>query len=285
MSYYFGIYGFEITRPILTEHFSLLPRFTAFAEAQGMAADGTKFHLTAVGMVNDQPDDEALFNLTAALTFCQQRWVAASQVVSLPDAVEASEVMGQFPALMSIAPGRGSHGEAIGSDTFYPEARSKFLNLCMGKLADTTFNDATGFRPAFFRHVESWRLYNPFVDLTYYLDFSALEILARTPQNNRRGSIAYLAAGLLKKHGFDVKVNDTTDRRRGIQTYAHLRNALFHNGEWVASFEENKVPVTLKLSDYEDKLRRLVPDLLLRVLGYEDDHINWDRWLDCMPWK
>ena len=93
MSYYFGIYGFEITRPILTEHFSLLPRFTAFAEAQGMAADGTKFHLTAVGMVNDQPDDEALFNLTAALTFCQQRWVAASQVVSLPDAVEASEVI------------------------------------------------------------------------------------------------------------------------------------------------------------------------------------------------
>lgn len=64
MSYYFGIYGFEITRQILTEHFTLLPRFTAYAEAHDMAADGTKFHLTAVGKVNDQPNDEALFNLS-----------------------------------------------------------------------------------------------------------------------------------------------------------------------------------------------------------------------------
>lgn len=60
---------------------------------------------------------------------------------------------------------------------------------------------------------------------------------------------------------------------------------LFHNGAFERTFNENGKAITLKLSEYESYLRRLVPDLLLKVMGYDDGHINWNRWLDRQPFR
>ena len=67
-----------------------------------------------------------------------------------------------------------------------------------------------------------------------------------------------------------------------MQTYAHLRNALFHQGKFEKRINENVCEVVLKLTDYDDEWRRLIPDVLLKVLGFDDGLINWKRWLDRM---
>ena len=86
-------------------------------------------------------------------------------------------------------------------------------------------------------------------------------------------------------YGFNVAQDNIHSRHLGMNTYAHLRNALFHNGSFEKSFNENGVEITLKLIDYASYLSRLLPDQLLKVLGYDDKHINWNRWQDRMPFK
>ena len=58
---------------------------------------------------------------------------------------------------------------------------------------------------------------------------------------------------------------------------------MFHNGKFAATFNENGTEVTLRITDYEDQFRMLVPDVFLRVMGYDDDSINWNRWRDRQP--
>ncbi|GAH45152.1 unnamed protein product, partial [marine sediment metagenome] len=123
------------------------------------------------------------------------------------------------------------------------------------------------------------------IDFTYYLDFSALEILSRTILDDYTSNAAVVTSNLLNQYGFSVSQDNSHDRHLGMQTYAHLRNSLFHNGEFEKSFNENENIITLKLNDYANYLRLLVPDLLLRILGYDNDNINWNRWLDRMPFK
>ena len=57
-------------------------------------------------------------------------------------------------------------------------------------------------------------------------------------------------------------------------------NALFHNGAFEKPILENGREVVLELARYADYLGRLVPDVLLKVLGFDDQLINWNRWLD-----
>ncbi len=124
-----------------------------------------------------------------------------------------------------------------------------------------------------------------FVDVTYYYNFSSLEILSRTFTKDFKSPVAVLATNFLKKLGFDVSQDNADSRHLGIQTYVHLRNALFHNGNFEKSFQENGNTITLKLNDYDSYLSRLMPDVLLRVIGYDDEHINWNRWVDRQPFR
>jgi hypothetical protein len=118
------------------------------------------------------------------------------------------------------------------------------------------------------------------IDYTYYLDFSALEILSRTILNDYTSNVANLASKLLNIYGFLVKQDDRSNRYISMQTYAHLRNSLFHNGCFEKQLNENGAMIILKLSDYANHLRLLIPDLLLKILGYNNEKINWNRWLD-----
>ncbi len=122
------------------------------------------------------------------------------------------------------------------------------------------------------------------IDVTYYLYFSALEIMARTSAQDYDTPVAQVASRFLDGLGFDVAQDDSRRRHHSIQTYTHLRNALFHNGKFEATFNENNCTVTLSLGDYYSQLRQIVADAILRVAGCEYDHINWNRWIDRMPW-
>jgi hypothetical protein len=259
------------------------PRFTDFKEAQEKATDSKDFNLTAVGEYRGASVEGDLLDLSATLTFCQQQWVQIT-VPLRGDGIE--QVMNALPPRLDLPYRRPTQGALIISDAFAPDARRSFVELCMSKLSDKHFGQGTNFRSAFSRSVESWRLQQSFVDLTYYLDFSALEILARTAENDfTTKNVAEVIAKFLQRHGFGVTQDNLNERHLGVQTYAHLRNALFHNGEFETTINENGHSVTLLLTKYQDYLRRLVPDVLLKVMGYDDRHIHWSRWIDRMSFQ
>lgn len=279
MQYFFGIYGYEITRAIQVGPFLLRPCSSSLPEENNLATDSQRFHLTAIGTSSGEISMQSLFDLSAALTFCQQQWVEVTRPLNSSADIDAGQMLGQFPLELKLNCGRPA-GELLMRDSSCESSRQNLLELCLQKLNDASFEETTGFRSAFFRHVESWRLRQPFVDLTYYLDFSALEILARTAGRNQDDPIAQVTTSFLKQLGFDVKQDDIKVREKSMQTYAHLRNALFHNGQFEYQVKDNAAIVTLKLLEFEDYFRRLVPDVLLKVLGFNDGHINWNRWLD-----
>lgn len=161
----------------------------------------------------------------------------------------------------------------------------RLLILCFDKLGDKKFNEDTGLVQAFYRNVETFKLSEPFPEITYYFTFSALEILARCHQNHSKDkNVAKVLNDFLCAIGFTVHQDNPKQRRLGMQTYAHLRNALFHNGKFEATVPENGNSITLRLEDYNGNLERLLPDVLLRVIDYNDSSINWDRWSNRLLW-
>lgn len=282
MQYYFGVYGFAITRQVTVNGLIFTPKESSFLEAKKLATDRSAFSLTAIGSSVSEPTRQTLFDLAAAMTFCQQQWVEITAPFSAADHSEAEAAL---PHRLDLAYRRWTSGALIINDAFDAQARRIFLELCLEKLSDKLFYEATGFRKALFRNVETWRQGESFLDVSYYLDFSALEILVRTATQDYRSPIAMLATPFLRNYRFDVVQNDPNSRERGVETYVHLRNALFHRGGFEIQINENGTPITLKLTDYEGFFRQLVPDVLLKVLGYDDGHINWNRWRDRMPFK
>ena len=285
MHYYFAIYGYEITKRIEFDDFILFPVTTKSQEAKKLAQDRNKFYLTAVGEIKNEPNSEYLFDLAGALTFCQQQWVIVSKSYEFPENTDPGKIIENFSTICETTNKRPTQGSIIIEDVFSPDARKNYLDLCISQLRDRAFEGKTNFRKAFFRNVESWRMPNPFIDVTYYYDFSSLEILARSFAQDYDSPVGVVATKFLKHHGFKVDQVNIHSRHLAVQTYAHLRNALFHNGKFEKTVQENGNTVTLKLNDYACYLSRLIPDVLLKVLGYDDNHINWNRWLDRMPFK
>lgn len=284
---FFGVYGFEITRRIDLGQFCLHPRTGSFKEAQDFATNRERFHLTAIGVYENETNrdvQEFLFDLSAALTFCQQQWVAVTGPYPFSEA-SPEELMSRLPAQLDLPLRRPTSGALIQSDTFAPQARSNFLELSMVKLADKSFDQQTNLRAALFRNVESLKLQQPLIEVTYFMNFTALEILARTSENDLTTDVASVVARFLRKHGYDVTQDKGTERHLRVQTYVHLRNALFHNGQLAKTVNENGQSVTLRLADYEGYVHVLVPDVILKVLGYSDPSIHWNRWIDRMPFQ
>ena len=68
---------------------------------------------------------------------------------------------------------------------------------------------------------------------------------------------------------------------RAISTYVHLRNAIFHNGELTKEIPlGNDNSVTVNGVDYLIHLQTLVNLTVMKVIGFEDLHRNWDGWFD-----
>jgi hypothetical protein len=277
---FIGVYGFGMTRPTRAGAFSLHPCFSQFHEAKERAGDRRQFFLTAVGQIEGSCGDDSLSDLAAAMTFCQQQWVIVNGPFHTPPGTTLEEFQARMPRELAIPARRESGGALIMDDAFAPESRQQFLDLCLRQLGDPSYNDKTAFRQAFYRCVEVWRLVPAYVDVTYYLDFSALEILARTHKRYWGSKVLKVVTQLLKDLEFEVVDNDPSRRAQSIQTYVHLRNALLHNGAFEKRISENGREVVLELARYADYLGRLVPDVLLKVLGFDDQLINWNRWLD-----
>jgi len=281
MDYCCAIYGYEITKVMEVDNFILHPITNNYEKIKKLALDKEIFNLTAIVEIKGEPNENDLLNLGGILTFIQQQWVVISGIIKLNSDDTVESLFIKMPKIYETTNNRYSGDNFILDDSFDFNGRLSLIKLCLEKLNDKSFNETTNFKQAFFRNVESYRLATNFIDFSYYLDFTSLEILARTGQNDFNNNVAKVITDFLKSIEFDVKQENPQDRRVCIQTYAHLRNALFHNGcfEKVIDKGNNLGTETLKLTDYSGNLRGLLPYVILKVIGYENNDISWNSWL------
>ncbi|WP_158792769.1 hypothetical protein [Granulicella sp. L60] len=266
-----------------------------------MARDKDSFHLTGLlhvpvnSLFAFRARRDTFFDLEAALTFCEQQHVAlsnCSEVLPGEDPVEMllSSVPHQLKQdidlvitgsnLISRRPARPTSGHRLQFDAFLPDMRVRFLNLAIERLGSAEFQAETGFRSAFFRHVEVVKMGAAPIDVTFSLVFTGLELLARMKlKPTRHQSLSWIMKTFLDSLGFTVSEDEA-------RQFAQCRNALFHRGELHATYhtEVGGEVRSIKITELPN-IRSLFPDVLLKVLGFNDPRISSNRWRDRMAFK
>jgi hypothetical protein len=301
MSFATGVYAYTFTHPFDVAGLRFEPLYDRHAIASERGRDTKAFHLTGVLLV---PIDslfelrawtETFFDLEAALIFCEQQRVALSHCVQLMPgedartillADEPHDVKDALPMKLDVSDSlsrrrpRPTSGACLQFDAFAPEMRTRFLALAMKKLSDANFQHFTGFRSAFFRNTKMVKMGEAPIDVTHSLLFTGLELLARKAlKPNKDASLSYILHAFLEAQGFGI----SEDEARQI---AQCRNALFHRGELVATYHTavGNVEQSIKITELPN-LDALFADALLKVLGFDDPQINWNRWRDRMAFQ
>lgn len=273
-----AVYGFEITRPISFGSWRIEPVTDVYETARAMARDQRACNLTATVVGESLPDEER-FKLEGVLCFVEHLDVVIMPASQLTDSAEPTAA--EMPAVLRWQRRNGGGGAVIGEDTFYKESRSDFVGLAMSKLSDSSFCSATKFNTLLFKCIETFRQRSPFLEISYFLLFSGLESYARAVLNDTRfGSAAKPIHKLLESYGLSVLLDDPSNLPRSIVTYARLRNAMFHNSEFEAEVQISGSSVKLNASAYLFNLSMLVSLTILKAVGFDDGHTNWDAWTD-----
>lgn len=116
MKSYFGIYGFEISQLTEFANFIIEPVVKNYAEASKLAVNRKTFNLTAIGQFTENPDRQALFDLSGIMTFCQQQWVVLTNIYEFPNDFDFQDVIPKFPPTYETTNNRPTPGALILSD-------------------------------------------------------------------------------------------------------------------------------------------------------------------------
>jgi len=182
-----------------------------------------------------------------------------------------------YPKSIPISQRRRTLGPLIMNDSFMPESTRKLIHKLLKCLSDENFCKNTGFREALYRNVEIHKLFRPVMDLSYYLSFSGMEILARHWCDDfETNNVASVIAPFLTDLNFQIT-------QEKLQEFANVRNALFHHGKYKVSVNINGQAKVYKLINYATDLEMLLCDTLLKVAKFDDGTINWNRWQDRQP--
>ncbi len=276
-----GVYGYEITKIINLSLIRLEPRTENYKQAKEWARDEKKYHLTGV-LVCEDISDELIFNIEAILSFIEHMDV----LISSPKKIESGDIFSSFTDTIITHRRSNGGGAVIGEDTFFHDSRAVFIEKAICKLQDANFCKKTKFNILFFKCVERFRQRKQFVEVSYFLLYSGLESFSRSVvEDTSNKNSSEPICKLLKEYGFDVKVENPNDLKRAVSTYTHLRNALFHNSQFVANININGIHTELKLFDYLFHIEHLVVLVILKAIGFDDEHINWNSWIDHQPFK
>jgi hypothetical protein len=173
-------------------------------------------------------------------------------------------------------------GAVVGSDAFNPwrTSRQQFIELALMRLADDDFCRRTKFRSLFFKAVETFRQRRPFLEISYFLLISGLEAFARASLNDYASKASLPITQLLSSYGFRIYEDNPRELARAMTTYLHLRNALFHQGEFSRTVQIDNDQITLDCSAHLYNLSMLVSLTCMKAVGFDDGHTNWDCWID-----
>ncbi|ENW7727229.1 TPA: hypothetical protein QIW90_001942 [Klebsiella variicola] len=283
----FGIYGYECTKQITYANVKIIPLYTTFKEANTLSKDNNAYNLTAFLEISKNNNTEmtltetreVIHKLEAVLSFIDHRDVIISNQLRHNETYNNLE--DDYPRKIETHVRKNGGGCVIINDTFCPKSRELFIEKTMTLLLseDTPITEA--FRKAFFKTIEVFRAKESFVDISYYLLFSALESLCRAIENDYTSKcVATPIKNVLINYGFDIKQDNPQNPQKSVMTYVHLRNALFHNGSLTAT---TKAGIVFKMKDYYAPLHRLLPLVLIKYTGFDDGKINWNSWLDRIP--
>jgi hypothetical protein len=269
-----------VPEPFELDNYSIIPCYSSSADTSELAKDHNNFHLTAIGECKHSVSFDELYDLSGLLTYCQQQWVEISQLIEEKDNANSNNIICELPKRLQFSYTRYHLGDLVQS----LRSKIELIDRCLVKLKDKNFEENTGYRKSLFRHVQTFKLIEPLMDVIYYLDFSALEIHVRIRRNDFDTNIAEVATHVLRDcYNLDVYQFDKNHRTASLQVYADLRNALLHNGQYERTKREDDEHFTYKLTDYCMFFRRLIPDVLLKAISFDDGTINWNRWLDRQP--
>lgn len=281
MQYICGIYGFAITKPFELSNAKIEPVGISSQESHDRARDELAYRLTAT-IRAESFKPLFLFNLEAVLSFVERLDVLVTQPIPLGN----SESCHTFPETALHRSRRSGGGATLPEDTWSGSSRAVFVDRAMNCLEDQAFCEATTFNTLFFKCVESFRQRRPFIEITWFLLYSGLEAHARAVQSDlaSRNSSEPITR-LLLSYGLNVFQDKPSDLPRSVSSYMHLRNALFHHGAREKVVNVNGTTVTLEMTRFLFNLEQLVALVILKAVKFDDGHINWDSWIDRMPFK
>lgn len=270
-----AIYGYEFTREFTYRGMRFVPRYALITEAHDKARDLAKYHLTGL-VVIDSYVAESIFCLEAVLSFIEHLDV----IISDPFSLDSDDYFSQFPAVARTAQRNNGGGAVLLQDGFFDNMRADFICLAMDRLADERFCEDTGWRILFFKATEKFRQRRPFLDISYYLLFSGLETyVRRTLGAPHEGNIAKLIAKRLQQLDFNIDQFRPNDLKRSADSYARVRNALFHNSSLDSTRKFAGAVVHYRLTDYYPNLLILVNLVVLRGAGFNHPRFHWDSWI------
>ena len=275
-----ALYGFEFTRAFSAGGLSFEPIESAHSAAKTLARDMQGHNLT--GTVSAPTlSAEKRYHLEGVLSFIEHLDVIVSEPADDEEAVREPEK--HFPTRITTRSRNNGGGAVLGSDAFNPwrESRKQFVELALNHLADAEFCRRTRFNSLLFKCAETFRQRQPFLEISYFLLISGLEAFARAIQNDyaTRSSSAPITRAL-QCYGFNVYENNPNDLPRAVSTYLHVRNALFHQGDFSATVQMDASQVTLNCTEYLFNLSMLVSLTIMKAIGFDDGHTNWDCWID-----
>lgn len=272
-----AIYGYEFTKSsaFLGLHFE--PRYNRMNDAHQKARDESRYNLTGVVILDEYRNDQ-IFSLEAVLSFIEHLDV----IISEPLKLQGAPYFSHFPEIARTADRYSGGGAVLPQDGFYPGSRPAFIRLALMRLADDTYCETSGYRTLFFKTAESFRQRKPFVEVSYYMLFSGLETYVRkTLGEPSKPDVAALIAKRLKQLGFNIHTYREDDLKRSTDTYARLRNALFHMSDYEATRRlKDGTVVRYKLFDYYSNFRILVSFVVLKATEFDDPQMNWDGWIN-----
>lgn len=270
-----AIYGYDFTREFTYRGMRFVPRYALITEAHEKARDLTKYQLTGV-VVIDSYVAESIFCLEAVLSFIEHLDV----IVSDPFSCDSADYFSPFPDVARTVQRNNGGGAVLHQDAFFDNMRADFICLAMDRLADDRLCEDTGWRILFFKATEKFRQRRPFLDISYYLLFSGLEThVRRTLGEPDDRDTVKLIARHLRKLGFNIHQFKPNDLKRSADSYACVRNALFHNSSLDTTRKTAGVVVHYRLTDYYPHLLILVNLVVLRGVGFDHPSFQWDQWI------
>ncbi|WP_433653893.1 hypothetical protein [Klebsiella variicola] len=279
-----GVYGYIFTKEMIFDGGTLTPRFNNLTDLKKIKCNGESYILTGFFTPNPKKKNnisQLLFDLSAVLSFIEQKNVIIAH--SLKEDETPSTFGDDFPTSLDIKRKRGP-GQIIMEDCFSKHGRSEFIQLAIDKLSDNITTDQNPFRTAFFKSMVSFRDNINYVDVNYYLSFSALESLCRYIQDDYNARKApQIITTTLQNYGFNVSKTDNALPQRNIMHYCALRNSLFHKGDYIAYTKKDDPDSIIYLKNYSSSLRLLLSLFIMKYIGFDDNHINWDSWIDRQP--
>jgi len=254
------------------------PLESGYQQARALARDTRRHHLT--GTVSaDRLSAQQLFDLSAVLSFVEHLDVVVSEAIDDPEAQSQPER--HFDLALEPRSRLQGGGNVIASDAFRPDSRRDFISLAMALLSDGKERQRTGAALLLFKSAETVRQRQPFIEITYFFLISALEAFCLTHMNDfatKNASEGMVRS--LRTFGFDVEQDVLSRPERSIANFLHLRNALFHDGRFTKTIRLDGSERILNCSDYLFRLSMLVSLTVMKAVGFDDGHTNWDCWID-----